>query len=87
LRAKICIEAIKISGYLDKDIASMLDIPKFNRAMTGSHIWGMGSAIKFFNGSNITGIWHVACERKYYYMISTPGKQIPYPKKHWKCLG
>ncbi len=84
LSAVICVRAIKISGYLDKDIANMLDTIKFNRAMSRSHIWGQ--LMEFYDGTNITGIWHVACYgSKYYYMISMPGEQIPYPQNIGKA--
>jgi len=35
--------------------------------------------------SNIIGICRVACDGKYYYMISTPGEQIPYPQNIGKA--
>jgi len=84
LSAEICVKAIKISRYLDnKYIANMLDTIKFNRAMAQSHVWGQ--LMEYFDGTNITGIWRVAYGRKYYYMISTPGKQIPYPQNIGKA--
>jgi len=62
----------------------MLDTIKFNRAMSRSHIWGQ--LMEFYDGTNITGIWHVACYgSKYYYMISMPGEQIPYPQNIGKA--
>jgi len=53
LSAVICVRAIKISGYLDKDIANMPDTIKCNRAMSRSHIWGQ--LMEFFDGAQPYG--------------------------------
>jgi len=65
LSADMCVKAIKLFGYLSIDIAKMLDVPTFNRAMSKSPVWGQ--LMEFYNGTNITGVWRVTYDRESFY--------------------
>jgi len=43
LSAYMCVEVIKVLGYISDDLASVLDEQKFNLAMLWSHVWGQAS--------------------------------------------
>ncbi len=55
LSAYMFVEAIKVSGYISDDLASVLDEQKFNLAMSRSHVWGQ--LMQVYDGTNVTGIW------------------------------
>jgi len=78
LSAYMFVEAIKVSGYISDDLASVLDEQKFNLAMSQSHVWGQ--LMQVYDGTNVTGIWRVKYARNYYYLANKPGEQIQYPR-------
>jgi len=83
ISAHICIEAIDASSCLSQNLSIPLDIKNFNRAMSGSKVWGQ--AMHCYDGTNATGVWRVKYNLQYYYMSTDPGEQVVYPRNMGKA--
>ncbi len=75
-KCHICIEAIDTSSCLSQNLSIPLDIKNFNRAISGSKVWGQ--AMNCYDGTNAMGVWRVKYNLQYYYMNTDPGEQVVY---------
>jgi len=77
LSTKTFVEAIKTAKFLSDEHAKIIDVEKFSSAMAKSKKWG--TAMRCFDGTNKTNVYHVSYNRVHIYMVSEPCTQVKYP--------
>ncbi|KAI2502439.1 hypothetical protein MHU86_12015 [Fragilaria crotonensis] len=78
LPAETWAAALTISGLIDENVCTV-DAKQFNAAMIRSKIHFDGPSMDRFDGSNRSGIFRVAFQKKLYYMVTDPFEQVEYP--------
>jgi hypothetical protein len=76
------VEALYKTGHIDAAI--IIDVRKFNTAMSRAPLFSMMS---WFDGSNLSGVFRVSNQHQHFYFVTQETMQVMYPSplnQSWK---